>query len=258
MSAVRSVLRRILPVYVRSRLHFAVVDSRLLGDLYTRFDASKLTRITADTELVIEGCPRSGNSYALAAFRYSNEGVTVASHRHSHTAVRTGLKRRLPVIVIIRRPRDTIGSGLQYYPDQPARWAIKLYQRFHEKLLPMADRVLIATFEEVTSDFGEVVRRCNARFGTNFTPYVRTDESEIALTAMLDKWVLKNFDPKDVPRVSGRPSEARKSADQLLSEANPDLVAQIDELDKLYDAVLLHKSAPLDPGRPFAKCHSPE
>jgi hypothetical protein len=162
------------------------------------------------------------------------------------------------VIVIIRRPRDTIGSGLQYYPDQPARWAIKLYQRFHEKLLPMADKVMIATFEEVTSDFGEVIRRCNARFGTDFTPYERTDESERALSEMLDKWVLKNFDAKDVERVSGRPSGARKTADELLSDANPDLVVQIDELDKLYEAVLLHKEAPLDPGRQVAKCSSPQ
>ncbi len=211
-----------MPVYMRSRLHFAVVDSRLFANFYSRLDSSKLTRITEDTELVIEGCPRSGNSYALAAFRYSNEGVTVASHRHSPTAVRTGLKRRLPVIVIVRRPRDTIGSGLQYYPDQPPRWAIQVYQRFHEGVLPMADKVLIATFEEVTSDFGEVVRRCNARFGTNFKPYERTDESEIALNKMIDNWVLNNFEAKDLPRVSGRPSGARKSADQLLSDANPD------------------------------------
>jgi hypothetical protein len=230
-----------LPVYVRSRIHFAVVYNPLLADLYTRLDSSKLTQITEKTELVIEGCPRSGNSYALAAFRYANEGVPIASHRHSPTAVRTGLKHKLPVIVIIRQPRDTIGSGLQYYPDQPPRWAIRLYRRFHEGILPMADQVLITTFEEVTSDFGEVVRRCNARFGTDFKPYERTEESEKALTQMVDTWALMTFNPKDLPRVSGRPNESRQSADQLLSGASPDLVAEIKELDKLYNAVLLHR-----------------
>src|ERR1700728_4748064 len=131
MSAVRSVVRRLLPNYIRSRLHFALVDNRCLGDFYTRFDSYKLSRITGDTKLVIEGCPRSGNSYALAAFHYCNQGVAVASHRHSATAVRTGLKRGLPVILIIRRPRDTISSGLQYYPEQPPKWPLRLYQRFY-------------------------------------------------------------------------------------------------------------------------------
>jgi hypothetical protein len=153
--------------------------------------------------------------------------------------VRTGLRHNLPVIVIIRRPRDTIASGLQYYPDQPPHWAVQLYRRFHEGLLPMADRVLIATFEEVTADFGSVVRRCNARFGTDFVPYERTEESEQALKEQLDKWVLRSFDPEDLPRVSGRPSAARVSADVALSALSEELFAEINDLDKLYNAVLL-------------------
>jgi hypothetical protein len=177
----------------------------------------------------------------LAAFGYSNPEVKVASHRHSPIAVRTALQRGLPVIVLIRPPRPTIASGLQYYSDQPSEWAVRLYRRFFTGMLPYADKALIATFDEVAQDFGEVIRRCNSRFGTDFAPYERTDESETAVAEQLDKWVLRSFGEEDLPMKSGRPSPARKSADEVLAELPPRLVQEIDELDKLYNAVLLHR-----------------
>jgi hypothetical protein len=248
MSGLRSVVRRLVPAYVRSRIHFAVVNNRVLSELYCKFDDSNLTKITDDTQLVIEGCPRSGNSYALAAFRYSNDGIGVASHRHSPTAVRTALRRGKAVIVIIRRPRDTIASGMQYDPSQPSKWAIQIYRHFYEGILPMADQFLVATFEEVTSDFGGVLRRCNERFGTNFIPYERTESSEQAVSEMLNGWALKTFTPETLPQVSPLPSAARLSADEVLTHLDHHFVAEIEELDKLYEAVLLHKAIPLAPG----------
>jgi hypothetical protein len=248
MSGLRSVVRRLVPAYARSRIHFAVVNNRFLADLYCKFDESNLTKITDDTELVIEGCPRSGNSYALAAFRYSNDGIGVASHRHSPTAVRTALRRGKAVIVIIRRPRDTIASGLQYDPSQPNKWAIRIYREFYEGILPMADRFLVATFEEVTSDFGGVIRRCNERFGTNFVPYQRTEASEQAVSEMLTQWALRSFTPEVLPHVSPLPSSSRLSPDEVLKLLDRHFVAEIEELDKLYEAVLLHRAIPLAPG----------
>jgi hypothetical protein len=241
MAVVRSVVRRIVPVYVRSRVHFALVDGPF-SEVFAALDPSKQTRITADTKLIIEGCPRSGNSYALAAFLHANgRDVPVVSHRHSPTSVKAGLRRGIPVIVIIRHPRPTIASGLQYYPDQPPKWAVQVYRRFHQRLLPLADQVLIATFEEVISDFGEVVRRCNRRYGTDFVPYERTDASEQAVKEMVDQWALANFTQDELPRISGHPSPVRRSADEVLAGLSKELQAEIDELDKLYNAVLLHQ-----------------
>lgn len=242
MSAVRRLVRKFIPVYWRSRVHFALVRTPGVAELFAYTDRTGFSRITRETKLVIEGCPRSGNSYALAAFRYANgPAVKVTSHRHSPTAVRTGLRRGIPVMVIIRHPRATIASGLQYYPDQPPQWAIEVYRSFYEGVLPVADRVMIVTFEEVTADMGEVIRRANARFGTSFAEYERTEESEAALRATIDQWALENFEEAELPRISGMPSGGRKSADELLGALAPELVAEIDELDKLYNAVLLHK-----------------
>jgi hypothetical protein len=258
MSGVRAVVRRVVPNYARSRIHFAIMDNSLLAELYTKIDGTKLTQITDETRLVLEGCPRSGNSYALGAFSYANPGVGVASHRHSPTAVRTGLRRGKPVIVIIRPPRDTIASGLQYYPDQPAHWAIRIYRKFHEGILPMADRFMVATFEEVTTDFGSVIRRCNERFGTSFVPYEATPDSERAVREMVDAWALKDFTPGALHRVVASPNSSRLSADELLPELDEKFQAEIEELDKLYQAVLLHREVPFEPGMVSRQMTSPK
>ena len=228
-------------MYVRSRIHFFLVGIPGFAEVFARLDKTGFTRITPETKLVIEGCPRSGNSYALAAFTYSNPDLKVTSHRHSPTSVRTAQKRGIANMVIIRPPRACIASGLQYYPTQPPKWAIKVYQDFYEGILPLADKALIATFDEVISDFGEVIRRCNSRFRTTFAQYDPTPESEAAVRATVDRMGLDTFDPAELPRVAGRPSGARKSPEELLSALDPELVREIDELDKLYNAVLLHR-----------------
>jgi hypothetical protein len=247
-----------VPAYARSRIHFALMNNTLTAELYSRVDSSKLTRIADDTKLVLEGCPRSGNSYALAAFCHANPNVRVASHRHSPTAVRTGLRRGKPVIVLVRRPRDAIASGLQYHPSQPVQWAIRIYREFYEGILPMADRFMVATFEEVTTDFGAVIRSCNERFGTDFVPYEATPASEQAVREMVDHWALRDFARGELHRVVGHPAPSRLSADELLPTLDQEFLAEINELDKLYEAVLLHKGVSFEPGMVSRQMTSPK
>jgi hypothetical protein len=90
----------------------------------------------------------------------------------------------------------------------------------------------------VTADFGEVIQRCNSRFGTSFTIYQPTEEAEAAVRATVDRMGLGTFDPAELPRIAGRPSGSRKTPDELLSDLDPELISEIDELDKLYQAVL--------------------
>jgi hypothetical protein len=105
----------------------------------------------------------------------------------------------------------------------------------------MADEVLIATFEEVISDFGQVVRRCNARFKTEFTPYERTDLSEGIVADTIDQRALAQFGPDDLARVRARPSPPRLPAEVFLEGVGAKINAQFDELDRLYDRVASHR-----------------
>ena len=44
-------------------------------------------------------------------------------------------------------------------------------------MAPCRDKFIVGRFEEVTTDFGEVIRRVNARFGTNFKLFEHTEEN---------------------------------------------------------------------------------
>lgn len=74
----------------------------------------------------------------------------------------------MPVLVLLREPGDAIRSFLQRDPDLNPDWALRRWTRFYRVVEQVADHVVIATFEQTTGDFGRVVQRLNARFGTVF------------------------------------------------------------------------------------------
>ncbi|HZP89606.1 MAG TPA: hypothetical protein VFC04_01270 [Actinomycetota bacterium] len=131
-----------------------------------------------DTRIVIEGFPRTGTSFAVAAFDIAQgRSVRVACHVHAPAQVLEGVRRGLPTLVIVREPEDTVLSFVIRNPHIGLRQALRGYLRFYEPLLPVRDRVVVGRFADVTTDFGGVIRRVNERFGTSFVEFEHTQES---------------------------------------------------------------------------------
>jgi hypothetical protein len=133
--------------------------------------------ISSDTELVIEGYFRSANTFAVHAFQLSQEKpVRLAHHLHAPAQLITAARRGIPTLLLIRNPDGAILSELLYdnvaIPD-----ALEAYTRFYTCLLPYLDSFVVGEFDQVTHDFGTVIRRVNARFGTNFVEFNHTDET---------------------------------------------------------------------------------
>jgi hypothetical protein len=68
-------------------------------------------------------------------------------------------------------------SQLVREPDVALRDALIAYTRFYRRLLPCRDRMVVADFGEVTTDFGAVTRRINDRFGTAFAEFEPTERN---------------------------------------------------------------------------------
>ena len=125
--------------------------------------------VAADTELVIEGYWRSGNTFAAWAFETAQERpVRLASHTHAAATVRRGVRLGRPVLVLARPPLEAVSGRLFLAPRLAPEHALREYIRFYRAIEPFADRYVRAPFEEVIEDFGAVIERVNARFGTNF------------------------------------------------------------------------------------------
>ncbi len=129
------------------------------------------------TDVVIEGYPRSGNRFAIAAFVLAQHApVRVAHHLHAPGHVIAAVRAGVPVLVLTRDPDDAIVDFALIRPDLTVGQAARGYARFYQPLLPYRGRFVVARFEDVTSDFGKVVRAVNERFGTNFAEFLHTEE----------------------------------------------------------------------------------
>lgn len=145
-------------------------------------------RVTAATELVMDGFPSSGNSYSIAALRYAcrADGVpepAVAHHLHNPGQILDGVRRNIPVLLLVREPAATVASLVSRWPYLTIGQGLRAWAAFHEHLLPAADRMVVADFADVTGDFGAVTRRVNARFGTRFPVFGHDEASARAIYA---------------------------------------------------------------------------
>jgi hypothetical protein len=140
------------------------------------------------TELVIEGFPRSANTFAVAAM-WVSQGRRPVMARHTHTPaqIMRASRLRIPAILLVRRPADAIVSLMVREPRLGPRQALRSWVRFHEAVMPYAGDVVVAGFEEVTTDFGAVIERVNARFGTSFLPFEHTGENLDRCNAVIEE-----------------------------------------------------------------------
>jgi hypothetical protein len=197
--------------------------------------------IRTGTEAVIEGYPRSGNTFAVAAFRLAQERpVQLAHHVHAPAQVLEGLRLGLPVAVLIRRPEDAVLSSVIRARIDIER-ALNMYIRFYARILPCRQQIVIAPFPTVVSDFGSVIRSMNDRFGTSFREFVHTEENVRRVFESIEARGRRDAARQGRDHESGvaRPSEARESLKSGLRsrysvEVSPDLRSSAERLYRAF------------------------
>ena len=90
------------------------------------------------------------------------------------------------MLVPVREPKPTILSLVVREPHVSVTQALKSYARFYTTLRPHREQFVIATFDEVTKDFGAVIRRVNSRFGTTFVPFEHTEANVKRCFALIE------------------------------------------------------------------------
>lgn len=133
---------------------------------------------SATKEIVIEGFPRSANTFSVVAFRQAQgRDVPMAHHLHVEAQVLKGVRQGLPVIVLIRNPVDAVKSLLVRHPNTGVESAFRRYIHFYEAVDKVRDRVVLASFEAVTSDFGSIIERVNSKYGTSYRKFVHNEQN---------------------------------------------------------------------------------
>lgn len=191
---------------------------------------------------MIEGYPRSANTFAVAAFSFAQgRPVKIARHLHAPAHVIAGVKKGIPTLVLIRQPEQAVLSLLVRAPHITPKQALKDYIRFYRSILSYRKGYVLATFEEVTRDFGQVIQRINARFGTNFKVFKHTDENIKKVFQIVEE-----MDKQDtgLPQVKeetvARPSPKREKLKALMKEKlkQPGVRELLQEAQELYQMLV--------------------
>ena len=173
-----------------------------------------------DTEIVIEGFPRSGNTFAMTAFEFAQgRPCSISSHIHASSVIKRAIERGIPVIVLVRKPVDAaISFEIMLRHSVPASQGLAYYARFYEDLLPFRDSIVIASFETATSDFGKIIDAVNEKYSTSFKTFDHTDENVERCFEIIDQ-EYKNWRGQIRELNVSRPSDQRKLVKQRIMES---------------------------------------
>ncbi|NBD16310.1 MAG: hypothetical protein GVY04_09235 [Cyanobacteria bacterium] len=122
-----------------------------------------------DTQLVIDGFQGSANSFAASAFINSQtQTVKVMHHRHAPFLIIQAIEQKIPVLLTIRQPKETVLSLTSRWPHISINDALRSYIGFYRKLLPYAPNLIVSDFDLTTQHLDCVVQTLNTKYDTNF------------------------------------------------------------------------------------------
>lgn len=171
-------VREFLPARVKRQLRHLIGGNEAWYRIYGSLNPNmRDLMVTPDTDFVIEGYPRSANSFAVIAFQLSQtSNVKIAHHLHYPMSVELAAKWAIPCLVLIRDPVDAVSSlmvreGGELNADE----AMRFYVWFYAQLQSCRDWIFVAPFSVVIEDFGAVIAKLNSFYGTSFDECVHDD-----------------------------------------------------------------------------------
>jgi hypothetical protein len=220
------------------RVWLPISRSPRLFPLMVRFQRKRRNRPARPTDqIVIDGFPRSANTFSSRAFQFANPDVTASHHMHAPANVLLAVRYGLPTIVVIRAPVDAVLSEVIREPRKRLRRGLLEWSSFYDTVRPVLDRVVVADFVTVTTDYSVVVDEVNRRFGTSFTPYRNSPESDAAVFSSIEAGARSRGKSgarleTQVPRPSTE--RAQRKAALVAELARPELRPLVERAETLY------------------------
>lgn len=181
-------LRRMVSATVRWNLRSWLLSLPVIAELYMRLNPFlRENRVTAQTGLLIDGFPRSANGFASYALRnVVGPEVRMSALTHATRNFHLAAKYGVPAVLLVREPDAVVASALAYEPSHSPAWGFGAYARFYRRVAAVRDRVVVVDFKTATQDVPEMVRRINAKFGTDFSVQAAEDLTAEEVMAQID------------------------------------------------------------------------
>jgi hypothetical protein len=201
--------------------------------------------VSNHSEVVIEGYPRSGNTFASHAFQYAQgRKVKIANRCHAPAQIMEAVKRKIPCLLLIRQPLDAAISSYVYIDGKlTPEFLLHHYLKFYNAISPYLETVVVASFDQVKNDFGHVIFRLNSRYGCDYNQFVNTPENVDAVFESIDTFDREFRQADNISkRGVSRPVESRTALKRAATAVfeSPSLQPLLDECNQLYTEVVSH------------------
>ncbi|MFT7072180.1 MAG: hypothetical protein ACJAX3_001156 [Patiriisocius sp.] len=128
---------------------------------------------------LIDGYPRSGNTFAQMLVKNVFSGVETVHHFHSLGAVKISLSKSIPSFIIYRDPVNSIASNYLWekaYYDQALRidainkdllnYFLEFYIKFYEFINTKQNDIFLISFDKLIKDPEKIMIAINERIPT--------------------------------------------------------------------------------------------
>lgn len=193
--------------------------------------------IDSKTDIVIEGFPRSANTYAVVAFRFAQiRQYRVAYRLHAPIQLITACRRGVPAIALIRNPKDAVLSWAIHRRDVTVMDALIGYEAFYSALLPYQSKLVVADFDDVTNHYDIIIQRANKKFGTNFQEFEQSEVNVKACFSIIDQYYSDSLGGTIPENVVARPSQERRELKKAFESEyhRPDIRERRNRAEEIY------------------------
>lgn len=169
------------------------------------------------TDLCIEGYESSANSFTFNVFRLLRPDLQIAHHTHSVANLKRARSYDVPTIILFRSPEEAIPSLVSRFRPG-VHEAILRYVYFYGYVCTKTEDVFLVDFEEVTSEFANVVYRFESWSDFSFGSF-DPDEVERKVIEHIETWT-RERGREDVISLPVEERERRKTKVREALEAS--------------------------------------
>ncbi|MCH8511786.1 MAG: hypothetical protein LAT83_09050 [Kiritimatiellae bacterium] len=145
-------------------------------------------KIRKDSDLLLEGFPRSGNTFSVVAFEHL-QGRELGNGHHLHTIahIRRAIRFGKPILIVIRNPEDVVTSASLRMETKDFAVPLVRYIHYHQGLQALTDHFVLATFEEFLKNPVPAIHAVNRKFGTSFKARPLGEEDRLAIRKKMEE-----------------------------------------------------------------------
>tara|TARA_B100000963_G_scaffold302596_1_gene275576 strand:- start:18269 stop:19021 length:753 start_codon:yes stop_codon:yes gene_type:complete len=208
------------------------------------FKRDKLKNLVKkDTDIVVEGFPRSANTYLSTCLEEANKKeLKLASHLHDIVQLYFGKKYSIPIFIVFRKPLESLISFKMKFPKSDLNTMSNIYIKFYSYAIENSDHINFIDFSDATTKTDIVVEKILSSLPSKSRSgkILKVDQRKVfsiikekKLGRAFNKRNHKesNFDLSIALPTSRKESERSSLENSIILE----LGSRMHELDKIYE-----------------------